>query len=87
VYAGTPELPAAVEASIRAQQNNDASVSMGLAAAKILEKVCDRQHVRLCVNTGACLVCLLQVLYCHQSGHHVMLLAKVENNTARCMVF
>jgi hypothetical protein len=39
VYAGTPELPAAVEASIRAQQNNDASVSMGLAAARILEKV------------------------------------------------
>ncbi|KAF6253565.1 ADP-ribosylation/Crystallin J1 [Scenedesmus sp. NREL 46B-D3] len=39
VYAGTPELAAAVEASIRAQQNNDASVSMGLAAAKILEKV------------------------------------------------
>jgi hypothetical protein len=39
VYAGSPELPAAVEASIRAQQNNDASVSMGLAAARILEKV------------------------------------------------
>uniref|UniRef100_A0A383VKV4 ADP-ribosylglycohydrolase n=1 Tax=Tetradesmus obliquus TaxID=3088 RepID=A0A383VKV4_TETOB len=39
VYAGSPELPAAVEASIRAQQNNDASVTMGLAAAKILEKV------------------------------------------------
>eukprot|EP00882_Tetradesmus_deserticola_P009155 GHRQ01009657.1.p1 GENE.GHRQ01009657.1~~GHRQ01009657.1.p1 ORF type:complete len:356 (+),score=159.95 GHRQ01009657.1:262-1329(+) len=39
VYAGTPELPAAAEASIRAQQNNDASVNMGFAAAKILERV------------------------------------------------
>lgn len=39
VYAGSPELPAAVEAAIRAQQNNDTSVALGLAAAKILEKV------------------------------------------------
>lgn len=39
IYAGTDELPAAVEASVRAQQNNDTSVALGLAAARILEKV------------------------------------------------
>jgi hypothetical protein len=39
VYAGTEQLPAAVEAAVRAQQNNDTSVSLALAAARILEKV------------------------------------------------
>lgn len=39
LYAGTEQLPAAVEAAVRAQQNNDTSVSLALAAARILEKV------------------------------------------------
>lgn len=39
VYAGSDQLPAAVEAAVRAQQNNVTSVSLALAAAKILEKV------------------------------------------------
>jgi hypothetical protein len=39
-YAGTDQLPAAVEAAVRAQQNNATSVSLALAAARILEKVC-----------------------------------------------
>eukprot|EP00878_Enallax_costatus_P019783 GHUV01020885.1.p1 GENE.GHUV01020885.1~~GHUV01020885.1.p1 ORF type:complete len:325 (+),score=106.22 GHUV01020885.1:330-1304(+) len=39
IYAGTEALPAAVEASVRAQQNNETSVTLGLAAARILEKV------------------------------------------------
>jgi len=39
VYAGTDALPAAVEAAVRAQQNNDTSVKLGLAAARILEQV------------------------------------------------
>jgi hypothetical protein len=42
VYAGTDQLPAAVEAAVRAQQNNATSVSLALAAAKILEKVSSR---------------------------------------------
>lgn len=39
VYAGSEQLPAAVEAAVRAQQNNATSVSLALAAARILEKV------------------------------------------------
>lgn len=39
VYAGTEQLPAAVEAAVRAQQNNATSVALALAAARILEKV------------------------------------------------
>lgn len=39
VYAGSEQLPAAVEAAVRAQQNNVTSVSLALAAARILEKV------------------------------------------------
>lgn len=39
MYAGSPELATAVEQAVRAQQNNDTSVSLGLAAARILEKV------------------------------------------------
>ena len=38
-YAGKSDLPAAVEAAVRAQQNNDTAVMYGLAAARILEKV------------------------------------------------
>lgn len=38
-YAGSPELPAAVEAAVRAQQANDVAVQYGLAAARILERV------------------------------------------------
>jgi hypothetical protein len=84
VYAGTPELPAAVEASIRAQQNNDASVSMGLAAARILEKVrlyslklCrlaqsawyrEVAHVRWCGSS------CLKVAGLHRDGLHVLCL-------------
>lgn len=39
VYAGTDQLPAAVEAAVRAQQNNATSVSLAMAGARILEKV------------------------------------------------
>jgi hypothetical protein len=38
-YAGSPELPAAVEAAVRAQQSSDAAVQYGLAAARLLERV------------------------------------------------
>ncbi len=38
-YAGRPELPAAVEAAVRAQQSSDAAVAYGLGAARILERV------------------------------------------------
>ena len=34
VYAGSEQLPAAVEAAVRAQQNNATSVSMGLASVE-----------------------------------------------------
>lgn len=65
-YAGTDQLPAAVEAAVRAQQNNATSVSLALAAARILEKVWRTpQHTPLCrnmsrQNTGSilCKLCL-----------------------------
>lgn len=38
-YAGRPELAAAVETAVRAQQNNATSVMYGTAAAQLLEKV------------------------------------------------
>jgi hypothetical protein len=43
-YAGKPELAVAVEAAVRAQQNNDTAVMYGLAAARILEQVCGKVH-------------------------------------------
>lgn len=38
-YAGSPALAAAVEQAVRVQQNNDLAVAVGLAAARILERV------------------------------------------------
>jgi hypothetical protein len=38
-YAGSPQLPAAVEAAVRAQQSSAAAVELGLGAARILERV------------------------------------------------
>lgn len=38
-FAGTPELPAAVEASVRAQQASGDAAMYGLAAARLLERV------------------------------------------------
>jgi len=38
-YAGSADLPAAVEAAVRAQQSSDAAVAYGLAAARLLERV------------------------------------------------
>lgn len=38
-YAGSPELPSAVEAAVRAQQSSDLAVQYGLGAARILERV------------------------------------------------
>ena len=38
-YAGDPLLPAAVEAAVRAQQNNDAAVGAALVVARVLERV------------------------------------------------
>lgn len=44
-YAGSPDLPQAVEAAVRAQQSSDAAVQYGLAAARILERVVLGQSV------------------------------------------
>lgn len=38
-YAGKPDLLEAVEEAVRVQQNNTYAVAVGLAAARILEKV------------------------------------------------
>ncbi|KXZ45083.1 hypothetical protein GPECTOR_59g692 [Gonium pectorale] len=38
-FAGLPELEAAVDAAVRAQQNNDEAVAYAMAAALVLERV------------------------------------------------
>lgn len=38
-YGGTPQLLEKVEEAVRSQQNNGLAVSMGQAAARILERV------------------------------------------------
>jgi hypothetical protein len=63
VYAGTDALPAAVEAAVRAQQNNDTSVKLGLAAARVLEQVnepsvCTAIATRHCTCTAGRSVCV-----------------------------
>lgn len=70
-YAGKPELVAAVDATVRVQQNNNASAIAGLLAAKLLEKVI----------LGSSIADALQWLSCEPSlqPHGAELAAVVES--------